>query len=91
MDLDDVRDRLPAWDVAPDGIQRTYEVDDFAAAMALAVHVGLEAQRRNHHPDLTIGWGRLEVSLTTHDADSTVTDQDVDLAEWIEGVAPSAA
>lgn len=87
MDLTNARDRLPDWDVGEDGIQRTYELDDFAAAMALAVHVGLEAQRRNHHPDLTIGWGRLEVSLTTHDADSTVTDKDVDLAEWIDQAA----
>lgn len=84
MDLDDVRTQLPEWEVAEDGLYLDLECEDFAEAMALAVHVGLEAQRRNHHPDLTISWGRLEVSLTTHDEDSTVTEKDVDLATWID-------
>lgn len=86
MDLQDVRDQLPAWDVGEDGISRTFDVDDYGAAMALTVRIGLEAQRRNHHPDMTVGWGSVAVSLVTHDAGSTVTDKDVDLASWIDGV-----
>lgn len=87
MDLDDVRTQLPAWEVGEDGISRTFEVDDYGAAMALTVQIALEAQRRNHHPDMTVTWGSVAVSLVTHDAGSSVTDKDVDLASWIDDLA----
>lgn len=81
---DTAREQLPDWTLDDDGIHRAFEVADYGAAMALTVRIALEAQRRNHHPDITVGWGRVEVSLVTHDADSTVTDKDVDLAGWID-------
>lgn len=82
--LERVREELVGWTLDDDGIHRTFEVADYGAAMALTVQIGLEAQRRNHHPDITVGWGRVAVSLVTHDADSSVTDKDVDLAAWID-------
>lgn len=85
--LDRVREELLGWDLDDDGIHKTFEVDDYGAAMALTVRIGLEAQRRNHHPDLTVTWGSVAVTLVTHDADSSVTDADVDLAAWIDGIA----
>lgn len=85
--LDRVREELLDWELDDDGIHRTFEVDDYGAAMALTVRIALEAQHRNHHPDITVGWGTVEVSLVTHDADSSVTDKDVDLAAWIDEVA----
>ncbi|MBY5162754.1 4a-hydroxytetrahydrobiopterin dehydratase [Salsipaludibacter albus] len=88
--LDRVREELLDWELDDDGIHRTIEVDDYGAAMALTVRIGLEAQRRNHHPDITVGWGTVKVSLVTHDADSSVTDKDVDLAAWIDGVTAPA-
>jgi 4a-hydroxytetrahydrobiopterin dehydratase len=83
---DRVRDELPDWTLDDDGIHRTVDVEDYGAAMALTVRIGLEAQRRNHHPDITVGWGSVAVSLVTHDADASVTDKDVDLATWIDQV-----
>jgi 4a-hydroxytetrahydrobiopterin dehydratase len=87
--LDRVREELLDWTADEDGIHRTIEVDDYGAAMGLTVQIGLEAQRRNHHPDITVGWGKVAVSLVTHDADSSVTDKDVDLAAWIDQLVAS--
>lgn len=84
MDEATIRERLPQWEVGDDGIRRTFEVDGYGPAMGLAVQVGLEAQRRNHHPSMTVDWGRVEVSLVTHDAGDSVTEKDVDLASWID-------
>ncbi len=86
MDNDQITAALPEWDLRDDGIHRTVSTSDYGSAMALTVRIGLEAQRRNHHPDITVGWGSVAVSLVTHDAGDSVTDKDVELAQWIDGI-----
>jgi 4a-hydroxytetrahydrobiopterin dehydratase len=43
------------------------------------------AEKRDHHPDVTIGWGKARVLWTTHDAGG-VTDLDLALAEATDGL-----
>ncbi len=83
---DRVREELLGWELDDDGIHKSVEVGDYAEAMGLTVRIALEAQRRNHHPDLLVTWGSVVITLVTHDADSSVTDADVDLAAWIDGI-----
>jgi len=87
MNTDEIAAALPDWDLGDEGISRTFSTSDYGTAMALTVRIGLEAQRRNHHPEITVGWGSVAVSLVTHDAGDSVTDKDVDLAQWIDGIA----
>ncbi len=47
-------------------LERTYRFDDFAGAMRAAVRIGEIAEQQQHHPDLTIAWGRLRVEIWTH-------------------------
>jgi 4a-hydroxytetrahydrobiopterin dehydratase len=71
----------PGWERAGEGpITKQYKLPDFASALALLVRVGCFAERRDHHPDVELGWGRLRVSWTTHDAGG-VTQLDLDAAE----------
>ena len=80
----------PTW--ARDGdraIARTFTTPDFAAALALAVEIGLLAERRDHHPDLHLGWGKLRAVWTTHDAGG-VTRLDLELAVATDALAARA-
>jgi 4a-hydroxytetrahydrobiopterin dehydratase len=61
-------------------IARRFAFADFGSALAFAVRVGLAAEKHDHHPDLTIGWGYARVAWSTHDAGG-VTDLDLALAE----------
>lgn len=63
-----------------------YRTADFAAALRLADAVGAVADEMNHHPDLGVHWGRLDVTLTSHDTGG-VTERDLELAERISGIA----
>ena len=56
------------WSVVDDGaaIARTWRFRDFAEAFAFAVRVAFIAESEEHHPDVTVGWGRCQVLLTTH-------------------------
>jgi 4a-hydroxytetrahydrobiopterin dehydratase len=47
-------------------LERTFRFDDFAGAMRAAVRVGEIAEEQQHHPDLTVAWGRLRVEIWTH-------------------------
>ena len=71
----------PGWERAGDGaIARTYKLPDFAAALGFVVRVGCFAERKDHHPDVELGWGRARVAWSTHDAGG-VTQLALDAAE----------
>ncbi|MCY4147643.1 MAG: 4a-hydroxytetrahydrobiopterin dehydratase [Chloroflexi bacterium] len=40
----------------------------------------------NHHPDMTIGWRRVEVSFTTHDAGNRLSAKDFAAAAGIDAL-----
>lgn len=86
----------PGWARAPadsanpsEALVRTFEFPDFAAALAFAVRLGMLAEKRDHHPDILIGWGKARVLWTTHDAGG-ITDLDLALAEATDGHAAPA-
>jgi 4a-hydroxytetrahydrobiopterin dehydratase len=73
------------WERRDDALHRTFKTDDFAGALDLVNRIGALAEEANHHPDLELGWGRVVVHLTSHDAGG-VTDRDVALARRIDGL-----
>ena len=80
---------LPDWRVA-DGarpaLTRTLRFADFNAAFGFMTRVALTADKMGHHPEWSNVYDRVEVLLTTHDADG-VTDKDVALARFIDRAA----
>lgn len=47
-------------------LSREFKFDDFKSAMSFANKIAEIAEQEGHHPDLEIGWGYVEVYLTTH-------------------------
>ncbi len=58
----------PGWSREGDALVRRYDFPDFSGALCFAVRLGLYAEKKDHHPDLLISWGKAEVRWTTHDA-----------------------
>jgi 4a-hydroxytetrahydrobiopterin dehydratase len=75
------------WHVDGDGrsIRRTWRFRDFAEAFAFATRVAFIAEGEEHHPDITVGWGRCEVVLTTH-AVKGLTRNDFIVAAKVDGI-----
>ena len=61
-------------------LTRTFEFRNFAQGMAFAVHVGEAADAADHHPEISVSWGRVRVDWWSHDANG-VTSRDIALAE----------
>jgi len=91
MSHDDVRaalQQMPAWSLEDGKLHREMRFGGFAEALAFLVRVGIEAEKRGHHPELTNVFNRVTIDLTTHDAGG-ITDKDVDLARAVDEIAPA--
>jgi len=57
----------PDWTVV-DGhhLVRRLHFPDFASALAFTNRIGQIAEDLDHHPDLMLGWGRVEITIWTH-------------------------
>ncbi len=81
----------PGWTREGEGaISRTFRFPDFGRALAFTVELGMVAQKRDHHPEVTVGWGRASVVWTTHDAEG-LTSLDLALAEATDAIAARAS
>ena len=50
-------------------LEKEYAFDNFRQALDFTNKIGELAEEVNHHPDLKLGWGYVEVSLWTHKID----------------------
>lgn len=81
--------QLEGWQVKPgdrDAIEKTFKFADFKTAFAFMSASALKAEQADHHPEWFNVYNRVEVTLTTHDADG-VTARDLDLATYMDTLA----
>ena len=76
---------LPGWDYSAGeaAIKKTYKFSDFSEAWAFMTRAALLAEKIDHHPEWFNVYNRVEVKLTTHDADG-VTGLDIEMATAME-------
>lgn len=48
--------------------------------------IGAMAEGHNHHPELTIGYKKVRVAFTTHDAGNKISQKDVEIARAIDAL-----
>lgn len=84
-DIDTLLAELPEWRLRADklAITRSLKFADFVAAFGFMTKVAIHAEKVDHHPEWFNVYNRLEITLTTHDADG-VSQRDADMAKWIE-------
>lgn len=78
--------QLHGWERDGDMLTRTFKFDSYMAGLAFASAAGTIAEGMDHHPDMTIGWRKVTISFTTHDAGSKITQKDVDAAAKIDAL-----
>ena len=65
------------------GIAKRFALDDFGEAMAFVNRVADIAEEMHHHPDISIRWNRVELTITSHSAGG-VTQSCLDLAARVD-------
>ena len=74
----------PGWSLEEDGkaINAQLQLASFAAAWSFMCETALAAERLDHHPEWSNVYNRVNIRLTTHDANG-LTSRDAALAEAI--------
>ena len=75
------------WNNIDNSLRNSFRFTDFKTAFAFLTEVAAEAERLDHHPWFSNEYNVVEFRLSTHDAGSTVTTQDHQLAAAIDAVA----
>jgi 4a-hydroxytetrahydrobiopterin dehydratase len=81
--------KLSGWSAIEgdrDAIEKTFKFADFKTAFGFMSSCALKAEQMDHHPEWFNVYNRVEVILTTHDADG-VTELDVELAGFMDALA----
>jgi 4a-hydroxytetrahydrobiopterin dehydratase len=70
-------------------LHASFSTRDFTAAVRLLDQVAEVADAMNHHPDVTVGYGKISFQLSSHDVGG-VTSRDLKLARRIQELAGAA-
>jgi len=79
-------ENLTGWANILRGLQTRIRTKDFVTGLAIVNRIGTAAEEMDHHPDLDLRYSRIDVRLSSHDADG-VTDRDIRLAREITAIA----
>ena len=64
-------------------LKRHFKFPDFAQALDFTNRIGKVAEEQNHHPDIHLGYGKVEVEFSTHSAGG-LTESDFILAAKVD-------
>jgi 4a-hydroxytetrahydrobiopterin dehydratase len=88
LDDDQIEARLAeleGWERDGEAIVKEYKRDDFVGSVRFVDRVVEPAEEMGHHPDLSISWDTVRVSITTHAAGG-LTANDFELAKRIDAL-----
>ena len=81
--------KLHGWNEVEDrdAIRKSYHFSDFSEAWGFLSRVALIAEKMDHHPEIFNVYNRVEIILSTHDADG-LSEKDIGEAQAIDEIAP---
>ena len=71
------------WAIVDDKLVKTFKFKNFIRAFGWMSQIAMWAEKLNHHPEWFNVYNRVEVKLTTHDADG-ISELDFKLAGKME-------
>jgi 4a-hydroxytetrahydrobiopterin dehydratase len=77
---------LEGWERDGGAITKTFDRGDFVGSVKFVDSIVEPAEEMNHHPDLSISWSEVKVSLSTH-SEGGLTGNDFELAQKIDALA----
>ena len=76
------------WKYADEKISKSFTFDTYIEGIEFVGKIAELAEKNNHHPDIYIGWCKVNISITSHDQGG-VTTNCVNLALGIDSIFDS--
>ena len=77
---------VDGWKREGDAIAKEFKLDDFVNSVEFVRKLVEPAEEMGHHPDLSISWNTVGVTITTH-SEGGLTANDFELARRIDALA----
>jgi 4a-hydroxytetrahydrobiopterin dehydratase len=77
---------LEDWRVLLRTLQASFTTGSMAKGLEFSARIVAAADQADHHPDLTITYGRVHALLTSHDSKG-LTERDIEMARTISAIA----
>ena len=88
----EVRDaisKLAGWSHAGNAIHKKFTFESFMPGIEFVNRIAEAAEKAQHHPDITINYNVVAISLSTH-SEGGVTRKDIALAGQIDALAKAS-
>ena len=85
----EIQEKLQAmqgWSHAGKGLHKKFTFKSFMPAIGFINRIAEAAERAGHHPDITLNYNLVGLSLSTH-SEGGVTEKDFQLAKEIDELA----
>lgn len=77
---------LSGWERSGEAIEKSFERGDFVGSVEFVRSLVEPAEAMGHHPDLSISWATVKVTISTH-SEGGLTAADFELAGRIDALA----
>jgi 4a-hydroxytetrahydrobiopterin dehydratase len=77
---------LEGWEREAEAITKSFDRGDFVGSVAFVDSLVEPAEALSHHPDVSISWSEVKVTITTH-SEGGLTANDFELAAQIDTLA----
>ncbi len=74
------------WQIIDNKLHRQFIFKNFQKAFAFMTQVAILAEVQNHHPTWENTYKVVDIYLSTHEANDTITDKDIKLASAINEI-----
>ena len=76
---------LNEWEFKDNTIRKTFTFETYMESIGFINRLAEIAEEANHHPDMAVGWCRIDVAFTSHDQGG-VTLACIEMAKKAESV-----
>jgi 4a-hydroxytetrahydrobiopterin dehydratase len=85
-EIDSALTGMSGWEREGDALVRTYKFETYLAGVAFASAAGVICEGLDHHPDMLIGWKKVTLRFTTHDAGNKISEKDITAAKAVDAL-----
>ena len=78
-------DLMEEWVFVDNCIIKEFHFDDYMSGIDFVNVLAKNAEKNNHHPDLIIGWCKVNVTFTSHDLGG-VTSNCINMAQALDKI-----
>ena len=76
---------LDGWEYVDGSIKKTFSFNTYMDSITFINLLAKEAEIANHHPDMVVGWCKINITFTSHDQGG-VTAACINMAKQADGI-----